>query len=303
MFHTFWSAHALTPAAAASTNDNTWQQRRLRTDRESDRSGSHHDRCCGDKLRQAVTNSVAADSAQLKAPLLPSLPSQTSDVSPPQTTDSDNRYDTLPTSTADTALPVPALAPASLAPVSGPVTVDSFLSWRCSEIGWFYGLCAINFGCKGIVTTTDAMYSFSHANSWADSDGDESYDAGIYYMIFGLVGASMFIWMQYLCRRLGAGMLLVIGCGAMIAGAVCLNGFGTSIKLGISFTQLTFAMSLIYGIGFPICQTMLIVICSRLLIQRHNIYAQSTLLSLLDSAGSAACIIAPAIAGYLYSCC
>jgi len=128
-------------------------------------------------------------------------------------------------------------------------------------------------------------------NIHVDIDNDQVQDTGLYYGVMGIVGVIILFGMYWLSKWIKDIYLLNFGLILMFIGCALLIGNN------LSLIQFTIGAGIIWSIGYPMAQTIIISMFSKLI----KVERQGMIMGLIGTAGSLGRICGPIISGYIYT--
>jgi len=151
---------------------------------------------------------------------------------------------------------------------------------------------ALNFVARGVLALLETTGAPVFMDAWSDDDGDSVKDTSNMMLLLGLGGLVIFALIDWLEKYIAEHWLLSASFLMIGSGGLFLFDYTGN---GVSLAQFIIGASLIWSIGSPIAQTIILSAFSKILGSKP----QGEMMGWIGSAGSVGRIVFPLLGGFL----
>lgn len=137
------------------------------------------------------------------------------------------------------------------------------------------------------------LYEAVTAQYVVPPDTEYSPTSGTFYMILGLIGTGITLIFAIFAKKIDDQFPFFLSLGALFVGSLTLIGTLSTMSLA----RFTFALGLIYSIGYPLAQSVVVSMFSKISASQRS---QAVSMSWIGSVGSVGRILGPIAVGAIY---
>ncbi|QDZ23465.1 MFS general substrate transporter [Chloropicon primus] len=207
---------------------------------------------------------------------------------------------------AEAAQETEAMAPGGPAEAAGKGGSSSSLRKLLDVPGIVVIFILLNFTVRAVLATLETLSTYIISYLYTGSTSQKVWRAdgapfrvSITFTVIGVFGLIVFAGVYYLSGHFPDRSTLLLGLGFILAGlGLTLDPHdGEGLDREMSLARFEIGVGMVWGLGYPLSQTVVVSALSKVLSKEQ----QGIWMGNLASAGSAGRILAPTIAGYVYS--